>query len=456
MASLEDKMSRYPNPVQMMRNMKTGRYQFPIEPEFTNWIEEQRAWRESVALMDQSFHMTDLYLSGPDAKRLLSDLSVNSFAAFGRNKAKQIVCVNEEGYLIGDSICFGLEDDCFNIVGRPVLPNWIQYHAETGNYNVAVERDQRTLDNPNRPRKTYRFEIQGPNALELLSEVNEGGALTTRFFNMGQITIAGCEARTLSHGMGGAQGLEIWGPFEEGERVKDALLRAGSAHGLLQVGARAYSSAAAESGWVPSPLPAIFSGEAMKPYREWLDENSFEGVSTLGGSLVSNDVTDYYFSPWDLDYGRVVKFDHDFLGRAALEKMANRPHRRKVTLVWNRDDVLSVFAGMMDDATLPTKYMEMPSAHYATHPYDRVLAAGRDAGVSISPVFSANERAWISLAIVDQDVATDGNPVTVVWGEPDGGSDKPNVERHRQSEVRATIHPWPIHEASRRSYRTQT
>ncbi|MFZ2101293.1 MAG: aminomethyl transferase family protein, partial [Oricola sp.] len=189
-------------------------------------------------------------------------------------------------------------------------------------------------------------------------------------------------------------------------------------------------------------------------YREWLAGNSFEAISSLGGSLMSDNVEDYYLTPWDLDYGRVVKFDHDFIGRAALEKMAGGPHRRKVTLVWDKADVLEVFAGMMEEGEM-TKYMEMPAAHYATHPYDRVLSGGKDVGVSISPVFSANERAWISLAILEPDFAETGTELTVVWGEPNGGSTKPNVERHRQANVRATVHPWPIHEASRLSYRTQ-
>ncbi len=239
MASLETLITGGPAPSDIFRNMKTGRYQFPVAPEFTNWIEEQLSRRNSAALMDQSFHMTDLYVSGPDAKRLLSDLAVNSFATFGRNKAKQIVCVNHDGYVIGDSIVFGLEDDVFNIVGRPVLPNWIQYHAETGGYDVTVERDERSLDAPDKPRKTYRFEVQGPKALEILEEVNEGGPLTTKFFNMGEITIAGGVARTLSHGMGGAQGLELWGPVADGPKVKQALLEAGAKHGIRQIGARA-------------------------------------------------------------------------------------------------------------------------------------------------------------------------------------------------------------------------
>lgn len=456
MSTLEQKLAEAGNPASMMQHAQTGRYAFPIPSEFSHWMEEQRAWREGVALMDQSFHMTDLYVKGPDAIRLMSDLGVNSFAKFGRNKAKQLICVNYDGYVIGDAIVFGLEDDEVNVVGRPTLPNWVQYHAETGDYDVTVERDARSLDDPDKARKTYRYEVQGPKALDLLNEINEGGPLTTKFFNMGEITIAGCVARTLSHGMGGAQGLEIFGPVEDGPTVKAAILEAGKKYDLRQVGSRAYASAAAESGWVPSPLPAVYTGEKMKPYREWLAANSFEGVSTIGGSYMSDNVEDYYLTPWDLDYGRVVKFDHDFIGRDALEKMAEGPHRKKVTLVWKPEDVLPVYAGLMDSEGLAPKYMEMPAAHYAAHPYDIVHKDGKQVGVSITPAYSSNERAWISLAILDADYADTGTDLTVTWGEPNGGTKKPTVERHRQVDVRAEVHPWPIHQATREGYRSQT
>ncbi len=454
--SLEDRLKGYDSPFDMLYENQMGRYPFPIEAEYTHWAEEQRAWREGVALMNQSFHMTDLYVKGPDVMKLLSDISVNSYAKFGKGKAKQIVCVNYDGYLIGDAIIFGLEDDEVNIVGRPIVPNWVQYHAETGGYDVTVTRDERKLDDPDNRRLTYRYEVQGPLALDLLNKVNEGGELTTKFFNMGEITIAGCKAQTLSHGMGGAQGLEIWGPFDEGDKVKAALVEAGKEFGLRLVGSRAYASAAAESGWVPSVLPAIYTGDKMKPYREWLSANAFEAVSTLGGSMKTGNVEDYYMTPWDVDYGRVVKFDHDFIGREALEKMAEGPHRQKVTLVWNHDDVQAIYAGQLGHEDLPTKNMDFPAAHYASYPYDLVTKDGEQVGISIAPAYSANEKAWISLAVLNPEVAETGTEVTVTWGEPDGGSSKPTVERHRQATVRADVHPWPIHEATRRIYRSQT
>ena len=74
--SLEDVLQSVGSPVQLLRNSQIGPYAFPVVPsEYTNWRDEQRSWRETCALFDQSHHMTDLYIEGPDAVKLLSDLA---------------------------------------------------------------------------------------------------------------------------------------------------------------------------------------------------------------------------------------------------------------------------------------------------------------------------------------------------------------------------------------------
>ena len=84
-------------------------------------------------------------MEGPDAPRLLEHLGVNTFKNFGPNKAKQYVPVNHDGYVIGDVVLFHLEQNRFNLVGRPPVHNWVQYHAETGKYDVKLDRDERTV-----------------------------------------------------------------------------------------------------------------------------------------------------------------------------------------------------------------------------------------------------------------------------------------------------------------------
>src|SRR6185436_14017050 len=196
-SNLEQILQTAASPVDLLRNSQIGPYAFPVvKHEFTNWRDEQRAWRETCALFDQSHHMTDLYLEGPDALRLLSDLGVNSFASFRMNQAKQIVACNHQGYVIGDAILFYLAENRFNIVGRPPVANWVQYNLETGGYDATAVRDERSAQNAGR-RKVYRYQIQGPNALKTMEKVNGGSVPEIKFFNMGVFTIAGKKVRAL-------------------------------------------------------------------------------------------------------------------------------------------------------------------------------------------------------------------------------------------------------------------
>ncbi len=435
--SLEDKLKHWKNPVDMLRNCEVGPYVFPIASEFSNWRDEQEAWHKTAVLFDLSNHMTDIHFEGPDLMRLLSDLAVNSFAKFGKNKAKQIVCCNPDGFVIGDAILFGLDENRVNISGRPTIPNWVAFNAETGDYDVSVSRDNRSVESATGRRK-YRFQVQGPNSGEILRKAVGGTLPDIKFFNIGQVTIAGKQVNALNHGMSRTGGLELWGPTADGPAVREALLEAGQDLGLTPVGARAYSTVSPESGWIPSPMPAIYAEDAMRAFREWLPADGFEANASLGGSYYSNDITDYYQTPWDLGYGRHVKFDHDFMGRPALERMADQPHRQKVWLVWNNDDVMRIYASMFGPG-VPNKYLELPGAQYSTLPFDKVTIDGELVGLSTYNVYTTNVRAWFSLAMVDEKHAVDGAEAILVWGEENGGTAKPIVERHEQTEVRVTI-----------------
>jgi vanillate/3-O-methylgallate O-demethylase len=436
---------------ELLRNSQIGPYVYPAVPaEFSNWRDEQVAWRETCALFDQSHHMTDLYIEGPDVLRRLSDLGVNTFSNARVDKAKQFVAVNPHGHVIGDAILFFLDENKVSLVGRPSAHNWVQFHGETGDYDVTFERDERTVVNPTGRRKLYRYQVQGPTALDVLEQVTGGPLPEIKFFNMGRLTIAGHEVRALHHGMSGTKGLELFGPWEEGAEVKAAIVEAGTEHGLRQVGSRVYATNTLESGWIPCPLPAVFTGEKLKAYREWLPADWYEATGSLGGSFSSDDIEDYYLTPHDLGYWPHVKFDHDFVGREALEAIADEPRRRKVTLAWNGEDVARALQTLFEKGD-PAKYIDLPLSNYATWPYDRVMKDDELVGLSTFSGYSFNERSLLSLGIVDLDVEL-GNEVTIVWGEENGGSAKPVVERHRQVEIRAIVSPCPYSEVARTEY----
>jgi vanillate/3-O-methylgallate O-demethylase len=447
--TLEEALVRTGDAVTLLRNAQAPPHVFPVAPELSNWRSEQRSWRESCALFDQSHHMTDLFVSGPDALRLFRELGVNSFASFEVGRAKQFVAVNHDGYLIGDAILLYLAPERFDLVGHPMAIDWVQFNLEAGNYDATAERDDNSLVRTDRPPKLYRYELQGPTALAIVEELIGGPVPEIGFFSMATLTIAGLEVRALRHGMAGQPGFELFGPWEQGDRVREAILAAGAELGLKAVGAKGYSTANLESGWVPSPVPAIFTGEELQPYRQWLPVTR---AGSLGGSFDSADIRDYYVTPYDLGYGRTVAFDHDFVGRTSLEAIAANPPRTKVTLVWNGDDVAAAIGTLFRKGD-KAKYFELPKSRYALYQADAVRANGSVVGISHDCGYIANEDAFVSLASIENAYSAPGTEVAVLWGERPN-STKPAVEPHVQVEIRATVAPAPYADFARREYRS--
>ncbi len=454
--SLQDVLDNAGNIVAHLRNSRIGAYVYPVvAPEFTNWRDEQRAWRETAVLFDQSHHMAELSIEGPDAEQLLSDTIINSVATWPVGRAKHVVPVSSTGHVVGDVIGFRDDTMRFNLVGRAPTVTWLQFHAETGGYDVVLGRDDRSPARPmGKPvtRRHYRFQVQGPNAPEILNRANGGPVPEIKFFHMERIRVGGRRVKALRHGMAGAPGLELWGPYEEGEEVRAAIVEAGADLGLTQVGSRAYASNTLESGWIPSPLPAVYTGGDIEAaYRRWSPANSYEATGSIGGSFVSDDIEDYYCTPYELGYGFYVKFDHDFIGRAALEKIHDGPHRRKVTFEWNPEDVARVHASHLDPGKPNCKTIDIPISNYASTSADKVLKDGRIVGMSMFAGYSYNERAQLSLGFVEPDIE-ENEILTLVWGEENGGTAKTTVERHEQTEIRVRVAKVPYSAAVREDY----
>jgi glycine cleavage system aminomethyltransferase T len=434
----------------MLRSAPLGQYQFPVlPPAYTSWLDEQAAWTQSAILYDQSFHMFEVYIKGPDMLRVLSDITANNVSSFGKNRGKQLIACNYDGQLIADAILFGLEDDECVVVGTPFALDWVRYQTEQGNYDVEVRRDDATGFNPSGQRNLFRYQLQGPSALQIVEKASDGTIPTIKFFHIGEFTIAGHPVRALNHTMIGLPGkektgLEIYGPSQYGEEVKAALLAAGAEFDMKEGGALSYSSTAIPSGWLPLPLPAIYSGDQMRPYREWLGAETPEANTSLGGSYTSANIEDYYVTPWDVGYGKVIKLDRDFIGAEALRAAADRPHRQKVWLVWNDEDVTQAWSRSLFSEP-PTKSFTLPTPVYSTFPYDAVLLNDTPVGMSTWVAYTHSVGSFSSLAMIDEGKVSDGTEVVVLWGEPNGGSQRPGVERgHVQIPIRAkvsTTHP---------------
>jgi vanillate/3-O-methylgallate O-demethylase len=454
--SLSSVIKAHGNAVNLLRNSKIGMYVYPIvAAEFSNWRTEQVAWRNSAVLFDQTHHMDELTVEGPDAASFLDRLGINSFANFDLNRAKHFVPVTPAGHVVGDMIMFREREDKFLLVGRAPTANWVRFQHAIGRYKVRLAHDPRSDSRPDGKaiyRTHYRFQVQGPDASKIFEKANGGPVPDVKFFHVDWINVGSRRVRALRHGMAGAPGLEIWGPYADKHYVQSTLLQAArdARVNLQLVGSRAYSTNTLESGWIPSPLPGIYSGDGMlQEYRDWLGADSYEAIGSIGGSFVSDNIEDYYVNPFELGYGFYIGWKSDFIGKDALLKMKDSKNRKKVTLEWNRDDLLKVVASSFEEG-IPFKWIDFPQPNYASTSADMLMLDRRMAGMSMFNGYSYNERCMLSLGVVDASVQI-GDQLTLIWGEPKT-TGKTSTEPHRQAEIRVRVSPTPYAREAREHY----
>jgi len=437
--TLQDGINKAGSPVRLLWKPNAAPFKVPvIKPEFVGWREEQTAWSRGVAFSDLSHHMFDTFLEGPDVIRLLTAVSANDYESFAVGQAKQFIPVTSQGYIVTDGILMRDGPEKYTLSGVPAAQSWVKYHAQKGGYDVTATTDPDSATRKEGPPVLFRYQVQGARALEL-TELAFGGPLPkTKFFHSSVVSLAGKTFRAFRHGMAGQAGYEFIGAWQDGEAVKDALMKAGKAVGMIHVGGLAYATNGIESGWIPTPTPGIYTAPELADYRQFISLFSFEGQKPLHGTFYSENIEDYYCSPYELGYGKSIAFNHDFIGRAALEKAKDNVPRTKVTLVLNAHDVREAFGA---DPGFILSY-----ARY------RLEAAEARVGMTFYSAFIDSLGTILSLALINNQQATPGTQVTVVWGEHPGSGTSPGADLGFKR-IRAIVQPAPYNQFARTQYR---
>lgn len=399
-------------------------------PEYTDWMDESLSWKETCYIGDWSF-LWERRFRGPDTLKLFSDVSVNSFAKFDIGQSKHVIHCNEDGKVIHEGILSRLSDDEYMLFGRGTF--WVDYKLRHGKYDVETKADD-----------WFNFQVSGPNAIHVVEKLAGRNLRDTKFMHSAKFNIAGIEVLALRQGMAGEIGFELQGSMTRAKEVYEAVLEAGKDFGIRRLGGRAVFINHLEACFptiIVDYLPAMF-GPDMAGYLEEFKAAmpGFAQTLNIAGSFDADDISAWYRSPVELGWSKVIKFDHDFIGREALEKEVANPRRVIRTLVWNAEDILDVQAALFRKGpTYP--FMEMPRDQRGFMWADRVLKGGRDVGVTTSRGYSYYFREMLSLCVIDVAESEIGNEVEVVWGTPDGP----------QKKIRAKVHPAPYKKDNRRA-----
>jgi len=242
----------------------------------------------------------------------------------------------------------------------------------------------------------------------------------------------------LRMGMAGTLAYEVHGQLGDARPVYKAILKAGEPFGIRKLGMRAYMMNHTEDGFPQAYYHFPYPWAEDKGFMEFLSQMGgvIGGSFNLRGSM-GTDIRVRYRNPVELGWAGMIKFDRDFVGRKALEKEVANPRRKMVTLLWNTEDIIDVYASQfrpgeayanMDD---PNHFTFERGTHtlYA----DQVLKNGKLIGISSGRAHSFYYREMISLSSIDVAHSALGTEVIVLWGDP--GT--------RQKEIRATVSRFP-------------
>jgi len=376
------------------------------QPEYTDWLDESLSWKQTCYVGDWSF-LWQHRITGPDALKLLSDFTVNTMSTFAIGQSKHAIHTDDAGRVIHEGVLTRFAEEDFVVHGRGGF--WLKFNADRGGYRADVTRED-----------WFVLQVSGPESIRVLQKLDPTDALlSTKYMHVTPITVAGHRIHALRQGMSGELGFELQGPVEFKAEVYAAILEAGAEFGIRRMGGRVAPINHLEAGYptiATDYIPAIFGNPE---YLEYFMSSMppFALPAHIAGSFRGERVEDYYRSPVELGWGRVVNGDHEFPGRAALLAERENPRRVLRTLVWDSGGVADVLASLVRDESHYT-FMELPRDQRGFMWADRVERDGRLVGVATSRGYSYWFRKTLSLATIDVADAEIGTEVDVIWGNP--------------------------------------
>ena len=266
-------------------------WRMPVQ--YTSIIDEHRAVRDRAGLFDLS-HMGELWVEGAEAAAALDAAVVSAPSRLAVGRAQYSMIVQPDGGILDDLIIYRLAEDRFMVV------------ANASNAGVVSDALAERLDGTravldDHSLATGLVAVQGPRSVDVLRPLTDVDLDGLRYYAIADGQVAGITAQVARTGYTGEDGFEVFVETDRTGELWDALLPAVQAAGGVPVGLGARDTLRLEAG--------------MPLYGNELDRTT---------------------TPFDAGLGRVVKLDKpgDFVGRAALEKVAaDGPRKRLVGLV---------------------------------------------------------------------------------------------------------------------------
>lgn len=399
---------------------------------FSDFKKESLSWKKSCYLHAGLNPAFPYKLTGKGVLKLLSDTCVNDFKSFKKGNTRHAVMCNQNGNIMSDGIILSLGNDEYISY---FLSPYINYFVDSGKYDVQGS---------DLTGKVFLFQLGGINSLNVLEKATKSNLRHLDFFKHQQSTIYSYnhsekqyDVRILRMGVAGTLAYEVHGNIEDAENVYNALLNAGAEFGIERLGMEVYGMNHTENGFVQSYIHFTCAFHEDEKFMQYLGNSYNNILNNVAGSAGKN-IQQRYLNPIEAGWINRIHFDHEFIGKDALKGILSKQKRKVVTLVWNDEDIKSVYDSQFSIGE-EYQYMEFPAnkiwtANNTAVHSDIITKNGKTIGLSSGRIYTVYYKAMISLGILNISDAMIGNEVEIIWGEPDS----------KQKIIRATVARFPF------------
>ena len=425
-----------------------GMYFAPYE--YTGYRDEVLA-SKSTAYIGTPLNESPIFdVKGPDAAKFLTSICVNDFTKMKTDSIRHAIICNEKGHIMADGVVMKIDEDTFRTYWLiPVI-------------DYYVSKSEMNIEGVDMTGREFFIQIAGPKSLEILEHATKSDLHDIQFVKHRLAEIDGVEVRILRLGMAGTLAYEVHGDMEKLDQVYETIWKVGASEfGAKKLGRVAYCMNHTEAGFpnlnMHYPLP-WYEDPGLAEYLSTRPMYGFFNMNRRLIGSVGDNLEIRFKTPYDVDWGFLVNFNHDFPGKKALEKISKNPKTKLVTLEWHSDDLGEIFASQfrgrdvepyesMDDRPMDVYYNCGLSFVYHA---DKVMDGEKMIGTSAGRLNSIYYRKMISLGFIDKDYAVEGKELTVIWGTP-GTPQKPirvkvvrtpyvNMENNKNVDVETIPH----------------
>ncbi len=249
-------------------------WDMPVQ--YRSILEEHKAVRTRAGLFDVS-HMGEADVRGPEALKFLQHLVTNDCAKLFPGRVLYTVMCYPHGGVVDDLLVYMRGPDdyllCINAGNITKDVRWMQEQAKGFNCTVT----DRSAD-------YAQLAIQGPKAVEIVQTLTQTALAGIKYYHFAGGGVAGVQCLISRTGYTGEDGVELYCPAGEGEKLAEAVLTAGAPLGLELTGLGARDSLRLEAGF---PLYGHEITDKINPIAAglgWvvkLDKGAFVGADAL-------------------------------------------------------------------------------------------------------------------------------------------------------------------------------